>query len=165
MREPTPEEEIVAPWMAVAKRYLGVNERVGNELNPRVRAMFRNTRFPQHLINLKTAWCGAFLSTVLEEAGYEHPHSAAALHFLRMTHELETPRYGAILVFSRGVAAHEDSTTIGHVAFCAEQYPTHRMHILCLGGNQHNRVCTMAQPRARLLGVRWPEPRKKENEP
>lgn len=145
-----------APWMRVAGKMVGLRELIGGELNPEVRRFFNHTKYPMHLVNKRTSWCGAWASTVLDLAQIESPHTASARAFLHYGVALAQPVYGSIMVFSRGTGAADDETK-GHVGFCSEALhdPT-ATQVMCLAGNQHNKVCSIPQTKSRLLGVRWP---------
>lgn len=146
----------LAPWMAVANAHLGLPELVGARLNPVIADMLaQHTHFPKTMINPRTNWCAAFASACLERAALRSPHSARALDFAAFGIGLKRPVYGAILVFGRGAP----SLGLGHVGFCALTPVTDSARaVLCLGGNQGNRVCAVAKQTAQLKesGIRWP---------
>lgn len=145
-----------APWMRVAGKMVGLRELIGGELNPEVRRFFTHTKFPMHLVNSRTSWCAAWASTVLDLAQVESPHTASARAFLHYGVPLAQPVYGALLIFSRGTGSKDDETK-GHVGFCPEiLHDHHATQVLCLAGNQRNRICSIPQAKSRLLGVRWP---------
>lgn len=136
--------------MDLAHALVGVRERIaGGALNPIVRTLFAHTRFPPSMVSVSTSWCAAFACAMLERAGYDSPHSARARDFLRWGGALVQPRYGAIMVFSRG-----DSAELGHVGFYERM--TEQGGVLVLGGNQANSVGTAVYPPERVLGMRWP---------
>lgn len=143
------------PWLLEARKYAGCRELLKDgTLNPAVRAFFAVTHFPTHLINTKTAWCAAFACSCLEAVGVRSPRSAKAAHFLKWGVELDAPRLGAFLIFSRGADPKSDQAHVGlydntEVAEDEFHYPT-------FGGNQKNCVSTAPYQKRRLLGIRWP---------
>jgi uncharacterized protein (TIGR02594 family) len=142
--------EVPAPWLTRGLSYLGRREIVGGKLSAWVRTLFKRTRFPAELVTEKTAWCAAFLCTVLEECGVRSPRSARARDFLSWGIGLAHPIPGSILVFTRG----DPSADTAHVALCVCNLPGGRVQ--ALGGNQRNAVTIETRLRAQLLGVRWP---------
>ena len=140
------------PWLVYAITHMGCRELLPNGgLNPEVRRFFSATSFPPQLINLRTAWCSAFVSHCLEESGYRSTRSAAAKSYLKYGREIVKIKRGAILVFTRG--ASEAST--GHVGFYVGDQPGTES-VLVLGGNQKNCVGVQPYSRDRLMAVRWP---------
>lgn len=139
------------PWLTYAITHMGCRELLPNGgLNPEVRRFFAATTFPPQLINLRTAWCSAFVSHCLEESGYRSTRSAAAKSYLKFGREIVKIKRGAILVFTRGAS---DAAT-GHVGFYVGEQGAD--HLLVLGGNQRNCVGVQPYPRERLMAVRWP---------
>lgn len=139
--------------MTLARRDLGVHERLGDELNPIVRAYFAHTKFPAKLVNLKTMWCGAFVSAKLEAAKVKSPRSARADHFATFGEAvaLEDAEPGDVVVLD---PISEDSGASGHVAFFAGWNSNRFGDPLLLGGNQDNQVKIKAFPRRRVVAVR-----------
>lgn len=72
--------------------------------------------------------------------------SAWARSYLNYGEKITKPKYGAVVVFSRG-------TSSGHVAFYLDET---KDSVLVLGGNQGNAVTKAWYPKSRLLGYRWP---------
>ncbi len=154
--KPPASAALYAPWMAHALQFHGVRELVSGKLNPVVREFFSHTRFPAEQVNDKTAWCGAYASTVLDLAKLPSPRSARARDFLTYGVGLRRPVYGALLIFSRGSNAPDDPRA--HVAFSAsETFTEGDVQVLALGGNQGNCCCVQPKLVEHLLGVRWPK--------
>lgn len=151
MRTHGDEDSDLAPWMARGLSYLGRREIVRGKLSEWVRSLFTRTRFPREMVNEKTAWCGAYACTVLEESGIRSPRSARARDFLSWGIALAHPIPGALCVFTRG----DPSADTAHVAFCVRLLSDGRT-LQALGGNQRNAVTIENRLRAQLLGVRWP---------
>lgn len=145
---------LYAPWLTRAMGYLGQTEQVGGKLSAFVRRLFKWTRFPSHLVNLRTAWCAAFLCTVLEESGVQSPRSARARDFLRWGIGLAAPVPGAVLVFMRG---NQLTGEQGHVALSLGFEEAGQ--VVAIGGNQQNAVTIERKKTTTLLGVRWPSDR------
>lgn len=156
MQQPSNE---FAPWLGIAHRYDGLRElEPDGTLNPTVRDMFRNTRFPRELVNVKTAWCGAFACTVFEIAGVQHPHTARARDFIGspLFVHLQFPVLGSLLVFERASGLQSDKT--GHVTFCDRSLVSpSQLEVQCFGGNQDNAVCGRRKKLQHLIASLWPK--------
>lgn len=132
------------PWMDIAKKEIGIKEIPGSGNNPRVVEYHSATTLKA--TEDSVPWCSAFVSWCLEQAKIKSTKNAWARSYLQWGKKLDNPRYGCIVVFSRG----ENS---GHVAFFqAETEST----IMVIGGNQNDSVCIKEYPKSRLLGYRWP---------
>lgn len=133
--------------MVIAARDIGVRERPGPAVHPRIAEYYEHTHLDGEQNDDTTAWCAAAMSCWLDEAGYLSPNTARARKYLDWGETLQAPRFGCIVVFSRGSA--------GHVAFyCGEGEPG--CHLV-LGGNQRNTVRFASDYEiARVLGYRWP---------
>lgn len=92
--------------------------------------------------------CAAFVGAMLKRAGLEPSGSLAARSYLKWGKALKAPRQGCIAVFSRGRSSWQ-----GHVAFFVREEGG---RLVCLGGNQSDRVSLAPYPKSRLLGLRWP---------
>ena len=132
------------PWMDIAKGELGVKEKRGGE-NPRIIAYHAATTLKA--TEDEIAWCSSFVSWCLERAGIESTKSAWARSYLNWGIKLDHPKYGCIVVFSRG-------TDSGHVAFYLSEGTD---FVRVLGGNQSDSVCETSYPKSRILGYRWPK--------
>lgn len=135
------------PWMDIAKEELGVSEVNSPE---RVIEYHKATTLPKSEHSEKTAWCASFASWVLYKAGYDSPHNSWAKSFLSYGESLDKPRYGCLVIYQRGRDA-------GHVHFYIEETES---GILGIGGNQGDQVCEQWQPKANVLGYRWPVTKK-----
>ena len=142
-------------WMTFAKAELaaGVREASGGADNPRILEYHRATRLGSPEANHdETSWCSSFANWCMMQAGYPRTHSAMARSWLTWGQPLAKPRYGCVTVFWR----ESPNGPFGHVGFYVSET---RNHILLLGGNQDDAVSEAKQPRIRLLGYRWPNPR------
>lgn len=144
---PGTEEEF--PWMLIALAEEGEKEFTGNGDNPRIVEYLRSTNLAAPLnINDETPWCSAFANWCIERAGMEGTDSAAARSWLNWGKNLETPRRGCIVVFSR-----PPNPWSGHVAFYVGKTDT---HVKVLGGNQSDAVNIGKYAKSRVLGYRLP---------
>lgn len=130
------------PWMDIAKKEIGIHELRGGE-NWRILEFHASTTL--HAKEDEVPWCSAFVTWCLQQAGYESTKSAWARSYCDYGNKTE-PKYGAIMVFSRGSES-------GHVAFyLGEDDECYEV----LGGNQHDSVCVAKYPKSKLLTARWP---------
>ena len=97
----------------------------------------------------ETAWCAAFVGSMLKRAGFDHTGKLNARSYLDWGEPvaLEDAREGDVVVFWRG----SKGSWKGHVGFFVKQDGS---DIIVLGGNQSNEVNEQSYPAARLLGVR-----------
>lgn len=130
-------------WLDMAEKEIGQKEVRGGE-NPRILEYHAATTLKAEEDEIP--WCSAFVSWCLEKSGLVSTKSAWAKSYLNWGKELSNPKYGCIMVFSRG----ENS---GHVGFyVGETDETYKI----LGGNQKDQVCIAEYPKHRLLSARWP---------
>ena len=139
-------------WVARAHRYLGLKEVPGGADNPQIVAWW-------DLIGAgwfdddETPWCGAFVGGVLAEEGIEILPGAQAPRaraWESWGQGLAGPALGSVVTFWRG----SKSSGAGHVAFVVGRTSSGR--IVCLGGNQKNRVSVANFDRSRETSYRWP---------
>lgn len=136
-------------WMTVAAAELGTRETIGRKTdNPRIIEYQRATRLDEQALGDETAWCAAFVSWCLEQAGYVNPRYALARNYLKYGALVKTPEFGDILVFSRGSNPRQ-----GHVCFYVRDLGA---DYEVLGGNQKNSVCFGHENIADLLGILRP---------
>lgn len=132
-----------APWMKVAKKYLGTKEIPGAQDNSQVVKWHQTTSLKAQ--DDETPWCSAFVNAVMEETGYKGTGSAAAASWLEWGQELDGPRYGCIVVLSRSGG--------NHVGFYVDGDED---TVKLLGGNQSNSVSEAWYRLDSLRGYRWP---------
>lgn len=141
-------------WMEAAWAEEGTAEIKGAGANPAVLAYFQTVGRPE-ITSDETSWCAAFVGFCLAHSGLAVSipleKRLLARAYLDVGTPIDTPRVGAIAVFTRG----DPKGWQGHVGFVVGSTAT---HIAVLGGNQSNKVCVQHFPRAQLLGLRWPEP-------
>ena len=119
-----------APWLAVARKELGVQEFPGTPNNPHVVRYLNATTNLDAATRSKdeTPLCSAFVNWCMNQAVIEGTKSALARSWQQWGEHIDTPYKGCIVVFQR-------EKKFGHVAFYLEEMDT---HIKVLGGNQQN---------------------------
>lgn len=137
-------------WMIVAKGYLGQKEISGTKHNPLIVKMWSRIRAP--FTDDETPWCAAFVGSCLEEANFKSSRSAGALSYRTWGQPISVPVYGAIAYMSRKNKA--GKVVGGHVTFVAGIRRDGL--IMCLGGNQGDKVSIAPFLKERILGYRWP---------
>ena len=134
-------------WFALALAERGVKEAPGSANNPVVQAYYRDAGHPETRHD-SVPWCAAFVGAMLARVGLQPSGSLAARSYLKWGRQLERPHAGCIVVLKRG-----NSSWQGHVAFFVRE---EGRGLVCLGGNQTDRVSFATYPKARVLGYRWP---------
>jgi uncharacterized protein (TIGR02594 family) len=132
---PPPAPSAPVPFaIAQAELARDVREIAGPESNPRIVLYHSSTS--GGAASDETAWCSSFVNYCVEQAGQKGTDSkwARSWHDGKWGHEVEDPRPGDIVVWSRKSA----STDGGHVAFFVERVGSNTLRVL--GGNQSNRV-------------------------
>lgn len=141
-------------WLEIAWADEGVAETPGRAASETVLGYFKEVG-RSDVTSDEVSWCAAFVGACLARGGVpvSLPSERALLAraYLDVGTPIDTPRNGAIAVFTRG----DPNSWTGHVAFVVGWTET---TLAILGGNQANRVCVQHFPRDRLLGLRWPEP-------
>lgn len=139
----------MAEWMTYARSLIGVREIVGPQHNPSIMGWIKALGSKVLGIDVKddeTAWCGTYVAHVMQTHGLDLPKIAVrASSWGSYGRQLNGPRYGCILVFTRSGG--------GHVGFYVGEDRTH-YHVL--GGNQSNSVNIMRLDKSRLTSMRWP---------
>ena len=132
-------------WMEFAKAELGVKEAPGPVNTPTVVAYYQDAVHQKQADSVP--WCAAFVGAMLVRAGIRPSGSLLARSYLGWGERLTEPRYGCIVIFSRGKG-------MGHVAFFIEDNEDGTIKVL--GGNQADAVNFRDYPKERVLGYRWP---------
>jgi uncharacterized protein (TIGR02594 family) len=132
-------------WYELALAERGVKEAPGAADSPVVRAYYRDAGHPE-VTHDSVPWCAAFVGAMLKRAGVEPSGALNARSYLDWGKRLAAPKQGSIVVLSRG------SPWQGHVAFF-DHWEGDRL--VCLGGNQSDRVSFATFPKSRVLGHRW----------
>lgn len=144
---------MIPPWLTAARGYLGMAEVPGPASNSRIRDLWLRLKggawFWRHFggDDSRLPWCGAFVARAMQDAAMDFPDRyASALAWLSWGRTLHTPVVGCVVVFKRAGG--------GHVALAVGRDEQGR--ILCLGGNQGDRVSVAPFDEGRVLGYRWP---------
>ena len=132
--------------MNIAKREIGVKEIPGDQSDSRILEYHKHTsgKFSKDEI----PWCSSFVNFVMYKSGYLGTRSAMARSWLEWGDYLPVPRYGCIVILSRGT-----SPLSGHVGFYCKAAP---FLIDVLGGNQDDQVKNSWYKSSNVLGYRWP---------
>ncbi|EMS3182707.1 TIGR02594 family protein, partial [Neisseria gonorrhoeae] len=141
------------PWIAEARRHIGLKEIPGAKHNPTIVQWLKETGgFPgaakSWYFEDETPWCGLFVGHCLGKAGravIRDWYRAKAWSMSGLT-KLEAPAYGCIAVKPRRGG--------GHVFFVVGKDAEGR--ILGLGGNQGNMVSIIPFDPADIDGYFWP---------
>jgi uncharacterized protein (TIGR02594 family) len=138
------------PWIAEAKRHIGLREVKGGKHSPVILEWL--ARLKASWTDDETAWCGTFVgwciaATLPDEKLPANPFGAR--QWLKFGVAVE-PCYGAIPVFWRG----SKEGWQGHVGFLVGKDAEGRLYVL--GGNQGDAVSVAPFPASRLLECRWP---------
>lgn len=145
------DEELYDPtvWMDIAQGEIGVKEYSGSQNNnPRVLEYHAETSL--NASNDETPWCSAFACWVMKKAGFQGTRSALARSWLSWGSALNGPKFGAIVITSRG-----NNPRQGHVGFVS-RFDANTVWIL--GGNQRDEVNVTAFKRSSVIGYRYPGP-------
>ena len=134
-------------WYELALAERGVKEAPGAANNPEVQTYYRDAGHAE-IVHDSVPWCAAFVGAMLKRAGLKGTGALNARSYLAWGKKLSAPKQGCIVVFMRGNSAWQ-----GHVAFFDHW---ERDKLVCLGGNQSDRVCFASYPKSRVLGYRWP---------
>ena len=134
-----------APWVAEARKYIGLSEIPGIKHESKILSFWRAIKLGG-IKDDETPWCAAFVGAMLEVVGVKSTQSGWAKSYLNWGVPIQIPAYGCIVVFDRAGGG-------GHVGF-AIGYDT-KGRILILGGNQGNKVSVAPFETARILALRW----------
>ena len=131
-----------------AGEYLGLDEWPGAKHNPKIVGFFEDVGHGW-VKDDETAWCAAFVGSVLAQVGLPHSGKLNARSYLDWGEavDMRDARAGDVVVFWRG----KPNGWQGHVAFLV-RFEGDR--VIVRGGNQGNKVSDASYPLSRLLGVR-----------
>lgn len=133
------------PWLAAARRDIGLRETAGAGTSARIAAWLKNLR--AWWADDETPWCGTACAAWMREAGVNPPASwFRARAWADWGEPCTGPLLGSVVVFAR--------TGGGHVGIVAGTDTAGR--VLVLGGNQGDAVCIAPFDQARVLAYRWP---------
>lgn len=132
------------PWLAEARKYLGLKEGPGAQDNATVVSFYAAAGHPE-VKHDSVAWCAAFVGAMLHKVGLKGTGSLWALDYSHWGQPLKMPVLGAIATKKRVGG--------GHVAFVVAASPT---TVWLLGGNQGDAVCIEAVPRPSINSYALP---------
>lgn len=138
------------PWLIHARKYVGVAEIVGPKHNPTVVGWLK--RHAKWINDDETAWCGAFVNSMLLDAGFpasEKPLGARSFENSERFYALKIPALGCIVTLHTG----NPKKWQGHTGIYLGETNT---RVRLLGGNQGNRVSESYFPKSRVTGYWWP---------
>lgn len=137
--------------LAAAEAYLGMEEWPGAKHNPKILEMF-DTVGHGTVKDDETAWCAAFVGSVLASLGLPHTGklNARSYQTYGQSVRLQDARPGDIVVLWRG----SPSSWQGHVAFLVRFEGN---NVILRGGNQGNKVSDAAFPIDRIVAIRRPD--------
>jgi uncharacterized protein (TIGR02594 family) len=138
------------PWMAEAKRLIGVTETPGSANNSQILGWADQAGIGYS--SDETAWCGLFVAHCVTATLPDEPLPAnplGARQWLKFGQAVP-PQFGAALVFWRG----SPQGWMGHVGW---YWAEDELYYHVLGGNQSDAVSVARVPRTRLLEARWPK--------
>jgi uncharacterized protein (TIGR02594 family) len=104
-----------------------------------------------------TDWCGAFVAHCIKAAGGSVPSGAASAAnwqnwgdvSLPTTHDSNVPP-GSVVV----LAGNKDTSRIGHVCFFQKWSQQNKKQVICLGGNQSDKVSSIPLEVERIVAIR-----------
>jgi uncharacterized protein (TIGR02594 family) len=139
-----------APWMMIAEAELGITEFPGAKHNNRILEYHATTGLSAD--DDETPWCSSFVNWNFQQLGMRGTGSASARSWLRWGSDVrDAPLRGAVVILWRG----SPNSASGHVGFLDHFDDMGRVWLL--GGNQNNRVSIADFPRAKVIGMRWPD--------
>ena len=131
-------------WMQIALAEQGQAEVAGGQHNPRIVEYHAATDL--RATDDETAWCAAFVSWCLLEAGLSSKRSARALDWASWGVNLDRPVLGALIVGTRPGGG-------GHAGFYLGQRDG---KYLLINGNVGNKVAISTFEPSRVVAIRWP---------
>jgi uncharacterized protein (TIGR02594 family) len=139
------------PWLVLAQAEVGLREKPGPDHEARVVQFFADVGHGW-VKDDETAWCAAFLGSVLARRGYPLPALNVRLSARGyLTYGVACdPQPGAIGVWPRG-----SNPNLGHVGFVVD-VDASRETCQLLAGNQGNAVSVQTYRLDEALGFRWP---------
>lgn len=132
--------------LEIAQSYLGMN--ASDPKQAQTLAAFFETAGGFDIDPSTTAWCAAFMNSVLAASGIEGTGSLMAQSFLDFGTPVRTPSKGDIVVFERGASG----SGKGHVGLVAGINSNGTLQVL--GGNQSNSTSIETFKTDRVLGYR-----------
>lgn len=147
-------QQIELPWIAEARRHIGLAEIPGKQHNPTIIRWLTELKAWWH--EDETPWCGTFVAHCLRTAGRDIPqHWYRAKAYAAYGRILPKPAYGCLAVFNRAGG--------GHVGFVVGQ--DKHGSLMILGGNQGNKVSIARFPIGRVIAYVWPSENRQQRSP
>lgn len=142
---PSPTKLDELAWIAEAKKHLGLQEIPGKQHNPTILKWLKELK--AWWADDETAWCGTFVAHCLKVAGIAYPtHWYRALDYVNYGTKLAKPAYGCVAIKTRKGG--------GHVCFVVGRDMSSGK-LVCLGGNQSNKVCYALYSESEFQEFRW----------
>ena len=135
-------------WYKLAEKEIGTKEIPGESDNPDIVEYFEEVGH-SWVQDDETAWCAAFVGSMLERAGIPSTRALNARSYLEWGQPSEL-KEGSIVVLWRD----KPDSWKGHVGFATGKETKDKIEIL--GGNQSNMVNKAMYPKERILDFREP---------
>ena len=136
------------PLILQAMQFYNLHEGVGDKNHADILTFFKETGNKQ-IRSDETAWCSVFIGYCAKKAGYSYSKKAAARSWLDIGQSTKTPKTGDVVVFWR----ESPDSWKGHVAiYLGTNKNTNE--IICLGGNQDDKVCIKSYCKDQVLDYR-----------
>lgn len=133
------------PWIDIGMAQMGVQEIKGPKTNPEIEKWLKQLQAGWS--DDETAWCGVFVAWCLLQAGVKYPKLwMRALAYRSAGAKLSKPAYGCVAIKSRKGG--------GHVCFVVGR-DKKTGKLVCLGGNQGDKVCLALYNDTDFLEFRW----------
>lgn len=131
-------------WIGEARKHIGLAEIKGSKHNAEIIKWL--TELKAWWKDDETPWCGVFVAWCLKSAGIPYPKDwYRALAYADKTKKLKAPCYGCVAVKTRKGG--------GHVCFVVGMTPSGKL--VCLGGNQSDKVCFALYDKSDFEGFYW----------
>ncbi|AKE44752.1 baseplate hub subunit and tail lysozyme [Sinorhizobium phage phiM9] len=136
------------PWFSIAKSQLGTYEFAGGQHNPEILKYLKTVGISS---GDETPWCSAFTAWCMKSSGQSIQGvtgMARSWTTAGCVEKVNSPLKGCIAVFTR-----PPNPRSGHVAFVDS---IQGGRVMCLGGNQSNKVKLSGYSLQSLIGWYWP---------
>lgn len=155
---------MAAPWLTIARSYVGLQEIPGKLHNPTIWGWLRSFagNVKAHWIARKgdeIPWCAVFVSHCLESAGFPSTRDARAVSYATYGKPSKFVA-GAIVVLRRRRKSGKNVTGSNRGGYHVFFFDEMKKHFICgYGGNQRNKVSRACYPTKNyeIVAVRWPE--------
>jgi uncharacterized protein (TIGR02594 family) len=133
-------------WLIIAESELGTAEVPGAGNNPRIAEYAACTSLKASEDSVP--WCSSFTNWCFKQAGIKGTGLANARSWLKWGTGIDKPTLGCVVVLKRG------APPSGHVTFYTASLGEDK--IVCLGGNQGDKVKYSTYLKSEVLSYRWP---------